>query len=452
MIESRADPPGGRRHLRGWIAAPVVAVVLLTGCLPLWRFPHGDLARTGWNSEERVIGASNAASLTEQWRAFSPTGTGLNIRAVTEDFAYGTDDQNMYAFPVEPGANCSGTPLTCTPLWSAPARRNRVIVPGQWAWASVGDGVGYRVVAYDADGVDGCSGSPKVCAPLWQTTAFGSSSFDKYTVAGQWVIVSDDFSDKISVFDGFGERQCTGVVPKTCTPVWTLDATGGDPFEVAVANGLIYATHDGRVKAYDLDGVDNCTGADGSRVCSPLWMTTNGMVGAPIVVNDRVYVHNTAPWAFDALGVNGCTGSPIKTCSPLWFGTGSLGLENLEAASPTIVVGTQKPTTARQLAVWDTSGPPRCNGATPDSCALRFRTPNGGNISDVVIANDVLWAVVGLSASAWRTDSISGFQPGNCSGPCPPIATYATVSGLVLASGQLYLGSSGTNPLRVMAP
>src|SRR5206468_496644 len=88
----------------------------------------------------------------------------------------GSQDGKLYAFDAAGNTNCSGTPKSCTPLWTASTATQQ---PGNIAGPpTVANGVVYVVAlagmyAFDAAGTTNCSGSPKTCAPLWTTSTSG---------------------------------------------------------------------------------------------------------------------------------------------------------------------------------------------------------------------------------------------------------------------------------------
>jgi hypothetical protein len=86
-------------------------------------------------------------------------------------FVGGHDDDKLFAFDANGVTNCSGTPTTCSPLWTAttgsdiqssPAVANGVLYVGSWD---------HNFYAYDAAGMTNCSGTPKTCGPLWSFTS-----------------------------------------------------------------------------------------------------------------------------------------------------------------------------------------------------------------------------------------------------------------------------------------
>ncbi len=189
--------------------------------------------------------------------------------------------------------------------------------------AATNDAGGGNLDAYDANGVTGCSGTPKTCSPLWTAALESGNSNSSPTVANGIVYISD--RGNLYAFDANGVTGCSGT-PKTCSPLWSspygdADVGDADQSSPAVANGVVYTGGYGFLHAFDANGVTGCSGTP--KVCSPLWSTFSESVeesfGSPVVANGLVYYFGGA---YDANGVTGCSGTP-KVCSPLWeFGNG----------------------------------------------------------------------------------------------------------------------------------
>ena len=193
----------------------------------------------------------------------------------------GAGNGKIYAFDAAGATSCSGSPLVCAPLWTAtlsgasssistPAYANGVL------YATSADG---RLYAVSATGTS-CSGTPVTCAPLWRSSvstrasapAVGPNTVYSATPGG------------IQAFDAAGQSGCTGT-PKTCTPLWTATGTTADT--PAIANGVLYVGEQaGALKAFDAAGVISCSGAP--KTCQPLW--ADGVSkGTPVIANGTVY-------------------------------------------------------------------------------------------------------------------------------------------------------------------
>jgi outer membrane protein assembly factor BamB len=106
---------------------------------------------------------------TPLWMA--TTGSAMfSSPAVAGGVVYvGAYDNKLYAFDAGGVTGCSGVPKTCAPLWTgatqaliiaSPAVANGLVFIGSEA-------TDQSVYAFDAAGVTGCSGTPKTCTPLW---------------------------------------------------------------------------------------------------------------------------------------------------------------------------------------------------------------------------------------------------------------------------------------------
>ena len=153
-----------------------------------------------------------------------------------------SNDDKLFAFDANGSTGCSGTPATCTPLWTAALSGT----PDDSSPA-VANGAVYApsstLQAFDANGVTNCSGTPKTCTPLrsYNVTVLGSSP----SVANGLVFIGSttNASPKVfgvEAFDATGHADCSGT-PTVCSPLWT-GATGGPlTASPAIANGKVYA-------------------------------------------------------------------------------------------------------------------------------------------------------------------------------------------------------------------
>ena len=96
-----------------------------------------------------------------------------------QDIAFG-EEGRLYAFDAAGVTHCSGSPKTCTPLWTAtqpdtwwvqsPAVANGVVYLTYFGAKDLFGGfAGIR--AFDATGTINCSGTPKTCSHLWSVVA-----------------------------------------------------------------------------------------------------------------------------------------------------------------------------------------------------------------------------------------------------------------------------------------
>jgi hypothetical protein len=244
------------------------------------------------------------------------------------------------AFDPAGSAGCSGTPVVCVPMWTTSG------VPESTAGGTlaIADGViyvtsGSTLYAFDATESADCSGTPKTCAPLW-TAAMSGPSSTTAAVAGGIVYVGTESG--LYAFGAAGTANCsTGTTAKTCAPLWIAPVNAG---ALAVANGVVYAAAGTTLYALDAAASANCPGTGAAKTCSraPLWSSAVGTLvdsGSWLTVaNGVVYITsaNGGIDAYDAAGSLNCSVSgTAKTCTPLWdHVTASVG-----AGSPAIVNG-----------------------------------------------------------------------------------------------------------------
>jgi outer membrane protein assembly factor BamB len=208
----------------------------------------------------------------------------------------GAGDGKLYAIDAKGNINCSGTPKTCAPLWTATAGGNQFQDTPAVANGVVYIGAGYfptHLYAFDATGSHNCSGTPKTCTPLWSSAAAGDiiegpPAVDPAIGTGVVYISSASMggSSLLSAFDAAGRVNCSGI-PKVCQPIGTAAGIFTAP---VVANGVLYVgSSDGNMYAFDAAGSLNCSGSPAT--CTPIWSAAAGNNPAsPVVVNGTVYV------------------------------------------------------------------------------------------------------------------------------------------------------------------
>jgi outer membrane protein assembly factor BamB len=253
-------------------------------------------------------------------------GTVESSPAVANGIVYvGSADHKLYAFDAAGSTGCSGTPKTCAPLWSgttggtvgsSPAVANGVVYVGSFE-----DG---KLNAFDAAGSTGCSGTPKTCTPLWTGATAGDVESSPAVANGIVYVGSTD--GRLYAFGAAGSTGCSGA-PKTCAPLWTAipEESGGEILSSpAVANGIVYfGSTDHDLYAFDATGSNGCSGTP--KTCTvPLWFADTGgsIFSSPSVANGVVYVGSGDGKldAFDAAGSVGCLGMFPSSCAPLWSG------------------------------------------------------------------------------------------------------------------------------------
>ena len=205
MVSRRSGGKCAFVHVRLLVVAAVLVVSTAACDWPM--FGYGS-SHTGFNNGENKINATNVASLTQRFRA--PTGGFVESSpAVVKGVVYiGSFDGKLYAFDAAGNTNCSGTPKTCNPLWTAttgavvessPAVVNGVVYIGS---------ADNKLYAFDAAGNTNCSGTPKTCNPLW-TAKTGSAVISSPVVANGVVYIGSG-DHTLYAFDAAGNTNCSG--------------------------------------------------------------------------------------------------------------------------------------------------------------------------------------------------------------------------------------------------
>jgi len=318
--------------------------------------------------------------------------------------ASGFQTATLFAFSANGTTGCAGSPLTCSPLWSAPLAApggipydgsNTLAVYNGTVYVDAGPGL----EAFDANGKVKCSGTPTICAPMWQASVNWSGGTP--TVSNGTVFVSSN--GVLEAFDANGTVNCSGS-PTTCSPIWTSDISDASA-PVTVSGGFAYVeTGSGlsdTVTAFDASGNTGCSGTP--KVCTPLWtyalkysasnaepyVSVSGSTlyaGTAQVVSARDIEGDVE--AFDASGVSGCNGTP-KVCSPLWT-----SVSPFPSGGPPIVgdgVAFYMPyvDTAQPFAALDAAGSKNCSGV-PVVCGPLWTSSI--DASPIAIGGSVLYA------------------------------------------------------------
>src|SRR5689334_7092397 len=153
-----------------WRTALLLAVVALL-CSGCWFQVGGNSFHTGFNATESSVTSETWSGLHRVWRGQvnAPQDTGVPSSvavAFGTVFVHGLDG-TLDAFDVGGDENCSGTPRTCTPRWSASAGGGSAppsdpATDGSTVYLGGANG---KLYAFDGKGETNCSGSPKICAP-----------------------------------------------------------------------------------------------------------------------------------------------------------------------------------------------------------------------------------------------------------------------------------------------
>jgi outer membrane protein assembly factor BamB len=212
--------------------------------------------------------------------------------AVANGVVYtGSLDSNLYAFDAKGSIGCSGTPKTCVPLWAGTAGgglEGTPAIAGGVVYALTESGTGaLSLDAFDSTGNTDCSGSPKTCPPLWTAPIGSGSLFSSSPAIANGVVYVGSGDHKLYWFDASGVTGCSGI-PKACTPLATA-TTGAEVSSPVVANGVVYVgSNDGNLYAFDAAHTANCSGTP--TTCTALWTATGtGHVNSPIIANGTLY-------------------------------------------------------------------------------------------------------------------------------------------------------------------
>jgi outer membrane protein assembly factor BamB len=316
-------------------------------------------------------------------------------------------DGKLYAFSANGTTGCSGTPKTCKPLWTAaiggvntPGQSSPVVVNGV---VYVTAGTNGQLYAFSAAGTIGCSGTPKTCTPLW--TAANVDGQSSPAVVGGVVYVGANTS--LDAFSAAGTAGCSGT-PKTCAPLGTGTTGGNNPSvsSPAVANGVVYfGSGDGNLYAFSAAGTTGCSGTP--KTCKPLWTgaTGNSISSTPAVAGGVAYIASLDGnlYAFSAAGTTGCSGTP-KTCKPLWTAAKAGGESPLSPA-PAVANGVVYAGSDGQLYAFSAAGTTGCSG-TPKTCTPLWTGTSNGNatLSSPAVANGMVYEALGggPSLSAYK--------------------------------------------------
>lgn len=438
------------QHSRLWGAFMAVAIVALvsTGCD--WTSFRYSPDNAGSSPDTAITKEAVQRSMRLNWTA--PLGDYTSSTpAIANGVAYiGADNGKFAAFDAVGAANCSGTPKTCAPLWTATTTarylRSSPAVSDGVVYVGAGDG---KLYAFDAAGSKNCAGTPRTCAPLW-TATLGRWVFSSPTVVNGvlYIGAADQYNgDKLYAF-ATDAANCSGT-PKTCAPLWSADTHGEVRGSPAVVDGVVYVGS-GQLYAFDAAGTRNCAGAP--KTCTPLWSASvgggdYGISTSAAVVNGVVYVNSSDLnlYAFDAAGRTNCTGSPA-TCAPLWTAETHGAIYSSPAvANGRVFIGSSW----NHLYGFDAAGISNCSGA-PKVCTPVLDGQLGGQVfSSPAIANGVVY--IGDTFGLYAFDAAGQT---NCTGTpayCHPLWHITSGGGVdsspVVANGYVYVGAQGTKTL-----
>lgn len=332
-------------------------------------------------SGDRKLYAFDATTGAPRWTSVATGGSVFSSPAVSDGVVFvGSPDGKLYAFDAA-GSGCSGTPVTCDPLWTATTPgliEASPTVVGNTVYIASGNN-DHRVYAFDAKGNTNCSGTPKTCTPKWTGVA-GESVSSSPAVSGNVLYVGSQ-DGLLYAFDTTGNTNCTGT-PAVCTPLWTSAQTAASVFSSPSVSGdkVYVGSNDDNLYAYSAGGTTNCTGTP--LTCAPLWTaSTTGPVGSsPAVVNGVVYVgsNDGKLYAFDAT-----TGAPVWSSTT----TGAPVFSSPAVVNGVVYVGSNN----NRVYAFDASGTMKCSG-TPKVCAPLWTATTGGSVvSSPAVANGIVY-------------------------------------------------------------
>ena len=197
------------------VAAALVVVTVLVASSCIWSGPFGD-SRSLRYQPNADITVADVAGLVTDWTATIDSTPQTPV--IDGDMAVVASGTKLRGFSAQ---GCAAT--TCAPVWEASDTNH-------FGQPMIHDGIVYVNVhgvlhAYDADGSSGCTGSPLVCTPLW--TAPG----DTYVTIGDGVVVVSGGWYAAVYEAGDGTAGSCGGSPKSCQPLRYLDVgcSGIDP-------------------------------------------------------------------------------------------------------------------------------------------------------------------------------------------------------------------------------
>ena len=448
----------------------VAALAMLLGACDAWPMFRFDASHSGSSPSENKITPANVGGLHELFTArvqglmrTSPV-VANGVVYMTTDLGVqaerGDNSGTLYAFDAAGVTNCSGTPNTCAPLWSAegiggmatPAVANGVVYIGTGGGGPPSV-LGY-VLAFDAAGTVNCSGTPKVCTPVRRYTSRnwvrGGSPLSSVTVAGGNIFVGGD-DGVLYAFDAKGVTNCggTGTIP-TCTPLWSsgLDIGGIDRFSStpAVAKGQLFVGNwDGKVRRYASTATaSQCPGPfqNVGRVCRPAWavQTDSRVTSSPSVSGNLVYAVSSIGTVY-AIGLDGHV---------RW--TTSVGYDGddpkLLYPSTAVADGVlYVPSTIGVTFAFDAAGNTGCTGAAPKVCSPLWQANSTGVRTSPAIAGGLMYTI---SSDVSGERYASAFDIASCraaGGVCAPswsgdlFANSGGWSSPTVANGVVYVGT-----------
>ncbi len=431
------------RCRRYTIVLMVALVVVLAGCD--WPQFRGGPQHTGASGDPSIDANTLTSKVGLRWYGSMDNNSATSPTLANGVVYTGGGNGSLYAFDAT-GKGCSGTPITCDPLWVGHTNATIITAP------AVADGVVYvstfggALYAFDASGGAGCvvTFGLKSCPPLW--IADMDSHFESSPVVANGVVYVGSNNNNLYAFDAAGVTGCTGTSPRLCKPLWSAPTGLWVESSPAVADGVVYVgSFDNKLYAFDALGTTNCSGTP--KTCLPLWTAPTGasIFSSPAVADGVVYVGSDDKklYAFDAAGVSNCSGMPT-TCAPLWTATMGDYVESSPAvANGVVYVGSDD----HNLYAFDAKGNTNCAG-TPTTCSPLWTAVTGGSVfSSPAVAHGIVY----VGSYDGHLYAFDGAGVAKCSGSpqrqCSPIWSAPMKDGVAaspaIGHGWIYAGSVG---------
>jgi hypothetical protein len=350
--------------------------------------------------------------------------------------------------------------LTTGPKFGGPieaeAEVNGVVYAASYD-ITTGSGTGQTptLFAFSADGTTGCRGTPITCSPLWTASLVGSNSLNsRFHLAVNNGVVYTNGGLGLEAFDAAGKTNCSGS-PKVCKPLWqaSVNWDNGAP---TVSNGIVFATSGGALEAFDANGSTNCSRSP--KICAPLWTAPVSASVAVVTVSGGIaYLQSSAGGTFgtivalDANGKTGCSGTP-EVCTPLWEYalTEPLDSDTYVSVSGTtlyvgslLIVSDMPPDVQGSLQAFDANGVSDSSG-TPVVCSPLWTSPDTFPTPSPVVVGDgfAFWTPF----SRIQGGHFAAFDADGCSNTeCNPVWTSSIVADPVAVGGSVVYASDGTN-------
>jgi hypothetical protein len=451
-VTSRARPP----------LLLLALVVVASACQ--WPSLRGDNANTGFNRSESELGLDDAGTATQLFSADLGTfGDGWQAPVISGSQIFAPSATGVAAYDLNGVQGCGGTPTTCQPRWRGDVGARQIATAPTatgttlYVVAGLVASDSHTLFAFDVRGEQGCSGIPVVCQPLWTAP---DVQWAPPVVEGDTLYAATT-NGRIAAYDADGTTGCAGS-PKVCQPLWTTSGSGANSSPVAVADGtLFHTTWEGKVVAYDAAGVERCSGSP--KLCSPLWWGLTGGEPAawptsPVVSDGRVFVtmddtddiglpfpepHTiVVGFPLDGGDDDHCFGPPGSVvCYPDWSARfeGTTGSNEMAAAYGSLYVPSVASASPwhSDLVALDTDDP----ACVPGPCAPAWTSPSGpdAGLASPIVANDTVFVDARDGVKAVDAHGAIG-----CSGTpkvCSPVTfgplTDVSSTGWGLANGKL---------------